>query len=267
MNTSELLESYLERKKAAQSGYSMRAFARDLGVSPAFVSLVLKGKKKLPIRLLGRTVKVLDLDLESAHALKNSCLPEGLAEGLINGYSFPEEGESVPAMSWAIQDKRKLKALRHWFYVAILDFTTCDDYDGSVTTIAFRLGLSVPTVEVALRELLGLGLLVEKDGKLVKSTLDIRLASSQSQADIRRFHSQLLDKAKEELATKTSDEDFSRRLITGITIAANPEKIEIAKKMLSDCLHEIAALTKDGSATEVYHLAAQFFPLTHRRES
>lgn len=258
MSSIEILESFFDRKKASQPGYSLRAFARDLGVSPAFASLVMKGKKRLPLRLVDRAVRVLDVDMESAYKLKQEYVPEEI----LRSHRLLDRQFMNNHADWVLQERQKLKALRHWFYIAILDLTTCADYDGTVEQIARRLGLALPTVEVALRELVELGLLVEKDGRLVKTTKDMRLAASQSQADIRRFHSQLLDKAKEEMSEKTSSEDFSRRLITGITIAANPEKIEAAKKMLSECLHEIAVLLKDGHSTEVYHLSAQLFPLT-----
>ena len=75
----------------------------------------------------------------------------------------------------------------------------------------------------------------------------LRLASAKSQPEIRNFHKQMLKRAEEELK-KTSPEDFERRLITGITITADPDKIEVAKKMLSDALHEIANLLGEGEA-------------------
>lgn len=72
----------------------------------------------------------------------------------------------------------------------------------------------------------------------------------------------MMKKAQEELMKKHSDIDFEKRLMTGITFTASPEKIRDVKKKLSDALHEIANDLIDDNGTEVYQLAAQLFPLT-----
>ena len=75
----------------------------------------------------------------------------------------------------------------------------------------------------------------------------------------------MLKRADEEL-DRTSASAFDRRLIMGITFSANAEKIAVAKKMLADALHEIAGFLMEGEGNEVYHLAAQLFPLTDRKD-
>jgi len=51
------------RKKAVHPGYSLRALARDLGVSPAFVSNVFSGKRKPPRDRLEKLCYSLELDV------------------------------------------------------------------------------------------------------------------------------------------------------------------------------------------------------------
>lgn len=262
MTAARILDTQFHRKKAAQPGYSVRAFARDLGVSPSFASQVLTGKKRFPARLVGRAVKVLDLDGDKARELKQACLPDAIKDGAVApSLSEIQQLRAQMKNRWSEVSRDKLKALRHWYYVALLDLTTCRGYDGTAKFIAARLGLAEPTVEVAMRELSELELLTMQNGKLVKSAREIRMGSARSLTDIRRFHSQMLDKAKQVMVEQTSDEDFSRRLITGISVATTPEKIEIAKQMLSESLHEIAAFLAEGESTEVFHLSAQLFPV------
>ncbi|RYZ95173.1 MAG: DUF4423 domain-containing protein [Proteobacteria bacterium] len=90
------------------------------------------------------------------------------------------------------------------------------------------------------------------------------MGSAKPNADIRRFHASMLERAQRELQHAVNEEDFERRLITGITISASPEKIAAAKQRLAECLHEIANELIEDKGTEVYHLAAQLFPLTKK---
>ena len=72
----------------------------------------------------------------------------------------------------------------------------------------------------------------------------------------------MMAKAQHELSEKNTESDFEKRLITGITLTASPEKIAEAKKKLAEALHDIANDLIEGEGTQVYHLAAQFFPLS-----
>jgi hypothetical protein len=54
-------------------------------------------------------------------------------------------------------------------------------------------------------------------------------------------------------------ESFERRLITGISIAANPENLDRARDILLAALHEVASVLSEGECTELYHLNAQLF--------
>jgi Domain of unknown function (DUF4423) len=92
-------------------------------------------------------------------------------------------------------------------------------------------------------------------------TTELRMASAQSRSEIRNFHRQMLKKAGDEL-NRTDAAAFERRLITGITTTANVESIAIAKKMLSDAIHEIATFLSSADGDEVYQIAVQLFPLT-----
>lgn len=249
MTAYEVLRLQFEKKKKVH-GYSLRALARDLGVSAPFLSNVLKGKKRLPKKLIEPVIRILDIDHETALLLKQ----ESPSWSETRGYG---------TVKWIPSEKKSLSILRHWYYVPIMDLTSCSNFDGRVETIAQRLSLSVAVVEVALRELLAAGLLEAKDGRITKATRLMRLASSNSMDDIRTFHRQMLKKAQDEL-TKTSTEDLHQRLISGITVTASPETIEKAKQMLHESLHEIAQFLCEGEGTEVYHLAVQLFPLTQK---
>jgi transcriptional regulator of met regulon len=111
-------------------------------------------------------------------------------------------------------------------------------------------------------ELLNLGLLSETAGKLKKAEDKLRITSSKPNPLIRKFHEEMLLRSVDLLRHSTTEEDLRRRLISGITITADPTKVQEAKRKLNDFLYELANELLSEPGSEVYHLAAQLFPLT-----
>lgn len=130
--------------------------------------------------------------------------------------------------------------------------------------IASRLSLSPETVKVALRELHSFGLIELGNGLYKKTKSKIRFTSATSTQVIRKFHDDLMEQAQLILRKGGDEDEFQRRLITGITVTCSPEAMQAAKRKLSECLFEIANDLTSAPGTEVYHLAAQLFPLTKR---
>jgi len=260
MLTHEILQKYLEKKKS-RSGYSMRLLAKDLDVSVSFLSRIFSGKKSIPYGLLLKIQKPLDIEPEVFENIRKSHTESHEAgaipiRGKVQVQSELEE--------WDFTDKSALNILRHWYYLPILEFSTLKKCDGTPPCIARYLGLTVPVVEIALREMESLGLVKEKEGRFLKTKKKIRWGSAKSLTEIRRFHDQMMVKAQEQLRQQTESTDFERRLIAGITMTTSPQKIKEAKKKLSEFMHELANDLIADEGTEVYQLAFQFFPLTKR---
>jgi uncharacterized protein (TIGR02147 family) len=259
MQTHEILRKYFEKRRKTPR-FSLRSLAQRLNISPAFLSRVLSGKKPIPYALLLKLGPVLDIEPEVFATLKE-------------GHTRPSDAVTprrgrvqvqTEFKDWDLANQRSVSILREWYYLPILEFTTLSNYDGQPESIARKLGLSVAVVELAIRELVRMDLLVERSGRLVKIKKKLRWGSAKSLPEVREFHRQMMNRAQLELRTGTSNENFERRLITGITLTASAEKIASAKKKLAECLHEIANDLISSPGSEVYHLAAQFFPLTRK---
>ena len=249
MQTHMALQRYFERKKKSSPGFSMRALARKLNVSPSFLSRVMSGKKPVPDPLLKKLAGALDVEPEFL-----AVLPQKSRKRTQIANTHADEYEIVK--------KEAEVVLRNWFYIAILELTTLENYDGSVEMIATRLRLSPTAVEIALRELQAIGLLENKSGRYRKTKSKIRFASAVSTHLIRKFHDDMMAQCQTELRSATSVESFQKRLVTGVTLSCSPEAVQAAKRKLAECLYEIAEGLMASPGTEVYHLAMQLFPLT-----
>lgn len=245
-----LINIYLDRKKANNPSYSNRAFARDIGLSPAFTSDILKGKKSLPFKHVEIFIQTLDMDQADATRLKQFFAPEGLV--ISNKSQYPQK------KNWKLGTKAQQKILSNWYYLPMIDLTTCKGFDGNFSE---ALGISKEQESRAINELVDLGILEVKDGKYIKTNFKLHFTSQKSKEEFRKFHSQMLKKSLLELDNIDQDR-FQQRLIIGFTLALNSKKTLQFKKDLSDLVYKAIEDMNDNDCDQVYHLGLQFFPLS-----
>lgn len=260
MKPHQILKQFFDRKKEQNSAYSLRALARDAEVSPAFVSGILSGKKKIPVGKLEKFGEVLEIDATSIRSIKKAIAFDGMDEEIFR--DIVSGGVRQDTNLFKPLPRKKISLLSKWYYVAVLDLMTCHQFQSDETWISRKLGLLPSETKEALLVLKKLNLIEEEKGLLKKKIKKIRFTTTQSQVEIRQFHKQMIQKALQELEFKTSTLDFNRRLIAGITLSASKKAIKKAKHKLSDVLHEIANELMDDTCDEVYQLNLQFFPLT-----
>lgn len=256
MNPGEILKHYFDRKRVSQPQYSLRALARDLKVSPAYISQVFNGKKAVPESRLGEFIRLLDMDDIAILQLKDAIQPNTKREKTMASDDLDFFSRFRPL------DKKKYAILEQWYMVAIMDLTTLEGFQSSPEWIARKLKITPLEAELAIETLKAHQLLKEEDGKLVKVDLQLRFPTKMTQAVIRKFHKQMIKKAYEELDNRTSDEDFEKRLMVGTTFALNHEHLELLKKKVQETLYEIASQAPQGNCQSVYQLSIQLFPLT-----
>jgi uncharacterized protein (TIGR02147 family) len=261
MKSNELLKQYLNRKQEFNPAYSLRAFARDLKVSPSYVSLVLSGKKKLSAKTLERAIAVLDLDDNAAMNLKRMMAAES-PEGKMLLENSLEQGSRSSVQGYRPLPKGKISLLHRWYYVAVLDLMTCSGFRSDIDWISKRLGITLDEVREAIFALERLKLIQVTDGSWKKASPKVRIPTTQSQSEVREFHRQMIEMSLHELLKKSDQIAFEKRLISGVTFAANPKKLKKAMQLLNESIHHVADDLMKGECTEVYQLNFQLFPLS-----
>ena len=257
----EILKLYFNRKKLTNPNYSMRALARDVNVSPAYVSTILSGKKKIAEARLKDFIRVLDLDDIATLQLKKALYPGYKSHSSDNDGQLSEDDINF-FNKYKPLDKKKYDILNDWYNIAIMDLTTCKDFVNDPVWIAKKLNIRQLEVEIAIENLKRHGLLELSNGKLQKLESKLRFPTKVSQMVIRKFHKQMIKKACDELDLKNDDENFANRLISGTTFALNPAKIDLLKEKIQNALYEVASMASEGTCESVYQFNIQFFPLT-----
>jgi transcriptional regulator with XRE-family HTH domain len=243
-STRDLLSQELERRSARNGRYSMRAFARSLGLSHTLVSLVLSGRRGLSPETRARVVSRLGLPPETPRA-----------------QGAPAADASVRAL-----ELDQFHLISDWYHFAILSLLEIPRSKAEPRWIAARLGISELQAKLALERLLRLGLLARSGRRLRQSGEPIRIGNTVSTAATRKFHQQLLEKARESLeADPIEERDF-----TSMTFALDPARLELAKSRIRDFRRALVAeLESHGRPRRVYELTVQLFPVSRpeiRRE-
>ncbi len=257
----QILKSIYARRAKANPQYSMRAFARDLKLSPSFFTNFLKGRRRLSVERAEGLVKLLELDRKTASRFVKSVLLENL-EAKAPGAKFEDLLNEKPSQTQSDVSLDEFQFFNNWYHVAILDLVGCADFEASSSWIAGRLGLSPEIAFATVDRLKRLGLLKVKNGRLVKANAHLRVPTSSNGNNIViNYHRQMIDKALAELSV-TDEKARERRLITGITMSIPAEKMELAKRKVAEFKQEMSALLTSGPADEVVQLNIQLFPLT-----
>lgn len=247
-----LREKYLERA-SRNPAYSLRALARDLGVSAAFISQVFSGKKKISAERALHFSRALKLTDDEASALVQLVAASGGRMAAARAVARPE--------IYSV-DVECYKLLSRWYHLAILDLTTTKGFKPNVRWVADRLKITTQEVRDAIARLERLGLLEVSAKAWIKSQTRIQFPTDRSQKAVREFHAQMITKALAELEDGSAAA-FAARDITGTTMAIDAAKIPEAKKLIAAFRRKLSSFLSDSeSPNEVYQLNVQLFSLT-----
>lgn len=258
-----ILKKFFLAKQKINAKYSLRSLARDLDLTPAFVSRLLNGKQEIPLQRLGQFAKVLQMDTLSIKELKFAIARNFLNElGLTTKDFAVSEKTSTLSYDDRPQTLKEMSVLSPWYNVSIMEMTTCEGFKMDIPWIAKRLGIEKDQVQKSITYLVNSGYLAEENGTLVKTSKKIRLATAKSIDIVRGYHKSMVELAIKDMQQKTDDKSFEQRLITSTSIAANSKNIPRAKEKLAEVQLEIAEILRDGPCDEVLDLTLILFPLT-----
>lgn len=247
-----LLVKELTDRKDKNPLFSLRAFARQLKISPAQLSLLINGKKKLSSKLAQHLIE--QLNLNTSEALD-----------LIDHINPIKQKLKSPKTELQILSEEEFNLISDWVHFAILELAGLKRNKASSRWIASELSIDPTRALGALQRLQRLGLLKVVDGRMQKTTKPVTTSSEIPSYAIRSFHKQNLDLAKE----KIDSIPVELREFTSITTTVNLKNLKRIKRLINEFKHRMSEELEEGSATEVYTLAIQLFPLSkvENRES
>ncbi len=241
----------LARRQKANPRYSLRAFARHIGLSPGELSELLRGKRKLSLKSAVRVAKSLSLNsTECKHLLYLAQLDQGEGTELLDQVKGPKSKEELTAEMFHL--------VSDWACFAILNLSECSGFSWKPSYISKRLGITTPHAQSAVERLERVGLVKEINGKKRVDPDHVVAAPGVPSEAIRNYHKSILQKAIDALDFQKMNE----RDISGIGLALDPKHIDSVKKEIADFQDQLTEKYQNGKKSEVYQLEVALFRLT-----
>jgi uncharacterized protein (TIGR02147 family) len=257
-STSQFLAHQLEQRCQKNPHYSLRAFARDLAISPAMLSQVMNGSKGLSRKAATQIATHLGLNKQETRDWVT--LVESLHSRSKKLRAVAKERLKKVGNDYTSLDAEAFRVIADWYHLALLALVETDGFQNQDKWIARRLGLSIFQVREAITRLKKLEMLEETPSSLRATGVFFANPAGTPSQSIRSFHSQILKKAENALLFQpTSERDFS-----ALVIAVDVEQIDDAKKALKEFREQFEErfCSSAKKKKEVYALSVQFFRLT-----
>jgi uncharacterized protein (TIGR02147 family) len=249
-----LLRTRFAEAQRVNPGYSLRAYARKLGVHVGSLTYIINGKRNVSRKLAERIATRLPLDPQ-ARAELLTLFPEKRRKNATGANLAPRYLEVSAA---------QFRMMSEWEHLAVLSLSRCADFEGSEISIARRLGISEARSAKVVERLLSLKLLARgEDGRLARTTESIRTSDDVAELSIRQHHDENLTLAKESLHR----DPVARRDFNSITLAIDPANLSVAKEKIRQFTDELSDFLETGHRTEVFRLSTQLFPLTKKENT
>lgn len=240
------LSQFFDKRHAKNSKYSIRAFARDVGISSGRASEFLRGISIPGPRLSKRIEAALHLSEKQKHELNL----------LIASHISVRKSGKI-GDSHQLADK-EFTLLPDWQHFAVLNLLNTAKAEPSIPWLANRLGLSKEAIEDSLEKLCLAGLVAKQNGFYRATHQHLTSTNTIPSEALRNYHRQMIQRA----LWSIDNVPMELRNVTSIMMTANPENLYKLKVLTNEFKQRAAELFGEGEATDVYNLCIQIFPAT-----
>lgn len=243
----KILTACFEERCARNPSYSLRAFARFVGLSPASISELMKNKRRISAKTAEKILLKLKVDTDKVESLTLSLQRPSLTRGKKRDKQYIRLSND------------QFKVVADWYYFAILSLAETKDFCAQPEWIATRLNITVAQAENALTRLERLEMLTrDSENNLVATGKTFGSSNEISSDAVRYSHHQAF-----ELASNSLERDpLDLRDFVSIFMAIDPDLLPEAKARIRSFRNELSQFLEQGNRREVYRMSVQLFPLT-----
>ncbi len=249
---SQILNEELKKRQQKNKSYSLRAFARDLKISQATASLLLRGKAGLSRKkaqdigiLIGLNGEDLNyfVDLTVADCAKSAVSRRDAAMRLVQ---YDSRFNSTSPDFYRI--------LSSWYMVPVIELIRIYNKKATPDFLAKRLDISSAKVRNAIEMLTELKIV---EGSKILTDFML-MPNAYTQKDINQFYQDILDKADWSMKNGKKGE---KNISTAI-VRMRKSDMEWASKELREFRRKLAKRLEEGDSHDaVYALSTLFFRL------
>lgn len=244
----KLLDVEYEQRRRRNPLYSMRAFARDLGMPRTTVIDVLAGSRKLSKMNVEKVAMRLKLEKQELAQLENE-----------RRRTWPQLRSELNRKTLADVDFSQICS---WHYYAILNLSRLADNLASSTWIADRLGISKAEAMRSLKTLKRLHMIEVIGRKMKRISSPLQTTQDVPSRFVRDLHRQFLDLAEQSI----DNVDLSLRDLATVTVAIDRQKLPQVKKLLLELRRKVVSFLESDTPDCVYILGTTLFPTRNYRK-
>ena len=258
------LREILAEKQQKNPQFSLRAFAKVLGIQPSFLSLVLNGKRDISEETVGLIAT--NLELSSTQARELSLLVR--LEKVKNPAQRLQLLQDLKVLRPDLSHIRDLsvdqfKVISEWYHLPLQILIDLDDFEWSEENAARSLGVKENEIRLALERLSALELIDYTEGSRPKAVGGSRMIQSpEHNQALKTYHESMFKKNIDALHSQGPD----RRLTATLDVALNADQLEQARAILNQAQKKILKLCQTRSAEkEIFHVSLNLFQLTQTK--
>ena len=255
-----LIRSNLDQIKIKNPGYSLRAYARKLELSPSALSEILNGKRKISQKMAARILDRMNLSPEITAPVLNLF---GKTKSLDFMESDIEPDLPTPTPIDFLQlSSDQFNLIAEWQHFAVLSLMETKNFKSDISWIARKLNITIPQANASIERLIRLGFVFQKNKKFVTNKRALLTSDNIPNQAVRKSHYgdlNLAEKALDHIPVESRD-------FTSITIAANKNNIVKARKLIREFQDKLTLCLEQGEKDEVLKFSFYLYPLTQTTE-
>lgn len=254
----DFLKKEFVRRIDGNSRYSLRAFARDLDLSPSRLSESMNLKSGVSLATVEKISTRLKMSKGDRTLLRDLYLAKGKQNRATRDMALQNIAKARESSKIKRLDTDKFKVIAEWYHTAILQMTDLKQFRPNLDWIASSLALSPDRARRAVERLMDLGLLQNERGRWVQGP-ELMLTDSDIPAvAIRRYHKDMMQKAFRAI----DDVPIDRRYLQSMTVAIPKDRYREICGKLQAVLKEAWEAAEGAEKDQLYAINIQFFPLT-----
>ncbi len=246
------LKREFAKKQRASRTYSLRAFARHLGIPASSLALILKNKRPFPVAAAGKVCQKLNLSPRETQLFHQSVQLRRANLTTLTELKLPKVGV-------VLDEEAYFRVIAEWEHYAVLHLLDTRDFIANSTSVSDRLCITETRASDVLENLLNCGLLVaDKNAQFSKTHAHVRTTEDILSPALRKSHKEALEMGLEKLETVSMDlRDYS-----SMTLAIDPSRLPHFKKLIREFRQKLTTFSEEGDLQEVYQFCFQMYPLT-----
>lgn len=258
----DILVHELEKRVRKNPAYSLRAFARDLQLSPAHLSQIVRGKEGFSRVSAQRAAQVIFRNPDEVEQFCN------LVESQ-HGRSWAGREAATKSLTelWAKNkknfDSQGFANVMTWYHLAILHLTDHKDFQSDPAWISKFLGITFAQTEMAIDQLLKADLLAEGPQGLCRKQGAFIHSENIPRPVIRALHRQVLEKA----LLAIDGQPMDQRFLSSITFAASKENLAEIRESIKRFIAEVERISYKSTASQKEELTCLSLQLFNLKDS